>query len=129
MAEPDVAGTRWVRLDVGYFAHPKVLEAGRDGRDLHLASICYSGGFLTDGYIASSAIPRLLAEAGVRRSAVDRAVGAGLWLPNGAGFAVHDYTAMQDSRADVERERARWRDAQRRRRGTDGRFESDDGHA
>ena len=50
-----MSGTRWVRLDADYFRNPKVLAAGRDGRDLHLASICWmEGKDQLDGLIPAS---------------------------------------------------------------------------
>lgn len=109
-----MAGTRWVRLDVDYFRNRKALAAGRDGRDLHLASICWVGGQLTDGHIPSTALPTILGDAGVRSSAVNRVVAAGLWVPNGDGFHLHDYVEMNGTRAEVEQERAAYLDRQRR---------------
>jgi hypothetical protein len=109
-----MAGPRWVRLDVDYFRNPKAIAAGRDGRDLHLASICWVGGQLTDGEIPSNALPTILRDAGVRSSAVGRVVAAGLWVPNGDGFHLHDFVAMNGTRAEVESERARYLDRQRR---------------
>lgn len=116
-----MAGPRWVRLDVDYFHNPKVLAAGRDGRDLHLASICWVGRYLTDGFIPYDAVDALARDAGVRApGAVERAVIAGLWLPSdnghGAGYDLHDFVEMNGSRVDVEREREQWRERQRRAR-------------
>jgi hypothetical protein len=106
-----MAGTRWVRLDAGYFRNSKVLQAGRDGRALHLASICWSGGEESDGVIPPWALPTLLHDAGVPRRAVDALIAAGLWVPseNGVGgWVIHDYLSLQPSREELEAERARW---------------------
>jgi hypothetical protein len=112
-----MAGTRWVRLDVDYFRNPKTLAAGRDGRDLHLASICWVGAQLTDGVIPGAAVPMICRDAGVDGQAVGLAVAAGLWTPNGgASYELHDFINMNGSRADVEREREAWRERQRRAR-------------
>lgn len=111
-----MAGTRWIRLDVAYFRNPKALEAGRDGRALHLASICWSGAELTDGRIPPSALPTVLHDAGVGRRAVDLVVDSGLWIPNGSGYVIHDYADMNPTRADVEADRQEWRERQRRYR-------------
>jgi hypothetical protein len=121
-----MAGSRWVRLDVDYFHNPKVLAARRDGRDLHLASICWVGSPLTDGRIPAQVIPAILHDAGVKQRAVDLAVDAGLWVPNGNGFHLHDFTEMNGTRADVEREREGWRRRQQRRRTSAGQFEGDE---
>jgi hypothetical protein len=111
-----MAGTRWVRLDVDYFGNPKTLAAGRDGRDLHLASICWTARFLTDGRIPASAVASIAAEAGVTRRAADLVVAAGLWTPNGDGYVLHDFVEMNGSRSAVELDRERWRERQRRYR-------------
>jgi len=118
-----MAGPRWVKLDVDYFRNPKAAAVGRAGRDLHLASICYAGAHLTDGHIPTSVLRIVLTDADVPRSTVGTLVDAGLWVPNGDGWTIHDYTAMQGTRAEVEArmadDRARkaaWREARRRER-------------
>ena len=113
-----MAGARWIRLDVDYFGNPKTLSAGRNGRDLHLASICWVGRFLTDGHIPDDAVAAIGRDAGLSNTqtgvSIDRVVDAGLWIPNGHGFDLHDYVAMNGTRADVERDRAAYLDRQRR---------------
>lgn len=97
-----MAGPRWVRLDVDYFRNPKTLAAGREGRALHLASICHAGAALTDGLISREALRVLLAEAEVPRRVIDRVVEAGLWVPDGAGtYVVHDFTETNGTRKEV----------------------------
>ena len=39
----------WVKLDDQFFSHPKVLRAGRDARDLYLASLTFCARNKTDG--------------------------------------------------------------------------------
>lgn len=97
-----MAGPRWCRLDVDYFSNPKSARAGRDGRLLHLAAICYCASQETDGHITSEILPMLLRQAGVSKAAVARLVHVGLLVPVGDGFEVHDYLAMQDSRATID---------------------------
>ena len=97
-----MAGTRWVRLDVEYFGNPKMARAGKDGRLLHLASMCHAGAHLTDGHVAAELVGPLCKLAGVRAATVDRLVKVGLWVPVDGGYLIHDYLAMQDSRATVE---------------------------
>lgn len=112
-----MAGSRWVRLDVDYFRNPKALAAGREGRLLHLASICWVGSQLTDGVIPAQAVPSLVADAGAKSFAIQAVIDAGLWIPNGgSSYELHDYVAMNGSRADVERERESWRQRQARAR-------------
>jgi hypothetical protein len=97
-----MAGPRWCKLDVDYFTNPKSARAGRDGRLLHLAAICYCASQETDGHITTEIMPVLLRHAGVSKAAVTRLVRVGLLVPVDDGFQVHDYLAMQDSRAMIE---------------------------
>ena len=110
------AGTRWARLDLDYFDNPKARAAGLQGRALHLASICWSSAQLTDGDVPQWQLSVLLAQADVTRRAVERVVDAGLWLPYGRGYLIHDFEQHQPTRAAVERERQQWRERQSRRR-------------
>src|SRR5262245_25796322 len=96
-----MAGPRWVRLDVDYFRNPKMQTVGLRGRALHLAGVCYCAAQLTDGHIPSTAVAGLLADAAVPRSTVDKLVAAGLWMPSPHGFVVHDFVAMNGTKADV----------------------------
>lgn len=114
------SGYRWVRLDADYFTHPKVLAAGRDARDLHLASLCWVSRQLTDGHIPPEAISSIALEAGLTRRqqapAIERAETAGLWLPNGYGFDLHGYLERNPSRDKVEQEREQWKVRKQRHR-------------
>ena len=119
-----MAGTRWIRLDVDYFTNPKTMSAGKDGRLLHLASICWVGQHLTDGHIPGDVAPILCRLAGVSQRAIHQTVNAGLWLPTEADYYIHDYLEHNSSRGDVERERESWRLRQKRRRNpTNGQFQ------
>src|SRR4051812_32598540 len=116
---------RWVKLDVDYWRNPKARAAGRTGRALHLASIAYSGSQLTDGVVARSSLSQVLQDAEVPRSAVERVVSAGLWLPVGDDFIIHDFVEMNGSREEVlarieaERKRKeRWRASKAARNGS-----------
>jgi hypothetical protein len=109
---------RWVAIDVDYFRNPKALAAGTHGRALHLASICHSGDVRSDGHITPEALGVVLAYAGAPRRAVSLVVAAGLWVPNGSGWVIHDYLRHQESReealAAIERARAGGRERQKR---------------
>lgn len=124
-----MAGPRWVRLDIDYFDNPKTVAAGRDGRDMHLASICWVARFLTDGHIPPESVPTIARHAGVTTrataAAVGRVVDAGLWIPNGHGFELHDFLAMNSNRDATERQRDQWRIRQQRKRDKGGHFEGD----
>lgn len=94
----------WIKLDDQFFSHPKVIEAGRDGRDLYLAALCYCGMHLTDGRVPRSALALLAGQAGVRKieAAVSSLLTVGLWEEAGDGnYRVHDYLDHQPSKERV----------------------------
>jgi hypothetical protein len=109
-----VAGANWVRLDSGYFRNPKVRAAGRDAMVLHLAAICWCGDQSTNGHVPAAAVSMVLYDAGSKRSAVDDAVSAGLWVPNGDGFVLHDFDVMNGWQSAAQLQRDRQRERQRR---------------
>lgn len=107
----------WFKLDDGFFDHPKVVQAGRDARDLWLAAGCYSARELTDGFIPFEVLPLLAAKAGVRnpkglalRLVEARAQSAhGMFEPREGGYLIHDYLEYNPSRAQVLEEREKTR--------------------
>lgn len=113
-----MAGTQWVRLDVGYLRNPKVLAVGRDGAVVHLAAILYLGEHRIDsGLLPPEALDLVVHAAGVRRPepVVAALVKAGLWHPRSSGgYLVHDYSetngAASEAAAARERKR-RWRES------------------
>jgi hypothetical protein len=108
----------WAPIDLAYFRNPKTLAAGLHGRALHLASILYSAEHKTDGHISADAVRVVLRDAGVSPRTIEHVERAGLWVPNGDGWYVHDYLDHNDSREVVEANVARTRamDAERKRR-------------
>jgi len=83
----------WTKIDDQYFFNPKVLAAGRDARDVHLASMVYSSGQLTDGFIPTNAVPLVGAMAMVAnvQECAAKLVDVGLWECVEGGYLVHDY--------------------------------------
>lgn len=94
----------WVRFDDGFFRHPKVVTAGRDARDLFMASVFYANSNLTDGYIPEGAIRLIAADAGISTHAKQTAalLKVGLWLNAEDGYQIHDYLAYQQSATQVK---------------------------
>lgn len=105
----------WVRLDVGFPRHPKVLDAGPAAAWLHVCGLCYCAGYLTDGRIPKRALP-LLADMPKIEAHARRLVEVGLWVDEGDSWVVHDYLEWQEAREDVEGRRAEARERQRRSR-------------
>lgn len=110
----------WVRLDSDYFSNPRAVAIGRDGRALHLASICWSGLHEEDGIVPSSVVGKvLLGQAEVTRKAVDKLVDEGLWIPQGNCYEIKNFLKLNPSSAQISRQRELWRLRQSERRSPD----------
>jgi len=119
-----MAGTRWVKIDTSYLRNPKIIAVSSDAMMLHFASILWTADQLTDGEIPKHALDDVAHMARIKRpSAARRAVdelvdvdvtAAGLYVPNGGGWRLHDFEAMnrQALRINVERQRREWRQRQ-----------------
>lgn len=109
-----MGGTRWIKIDTSYLRNPKVSAVPGPSRLLHLSSILWTADQLTDGHVPARVLPELVTQADIARSwAARRAedlVDAGLWIPNGDGWDVHDFAEMnrQALKANVERQRRAW---------------------
>lgn len=102
-----VAG--WIRLDDDFPLNAKAMAAGKDARALHVAAICWSNRNLTDGRIPKRLAGAVAIEAGVKPGAVVACVAAGLWVEREDHFELHGYLERNRSKAQIEKERARWR--------------------
>lgn len=117
-----MAGNRWARVDVSYFANPKVRAVSTPARLLHLSSILHCVDQLTDGDIDSPSVRLLGDRVDIGRNwqqrRADELTDAGLWLPTGNGYRLHDFERMnpQAMRKIVERDRERWRHRQQQHR-------------
>ena len=108
-----MAGTRWIKIDLSYLRNPKVTAVSTPM--LHLASILWTADQLQDGRIPARNLADLAHQARISRATAqrraDELVEHGLWVPNGDGWYVHDFEAMnpQAMRAAVEKQRAKWK--------------------
>ena len=106
----------WVKLDDGFFRHPKIRAAGRDARDLQLAALQYCNENLTDGFVPEYEVLRLAMEAFLEPAAVSQAVESLLdarhfenpmWRREANGYRLHDFHAYQPTREEVLADRRR----------------------
>lgn len=120
----------WVKLDDGFFLHPKAQAAGKDGRALFIAGLCWSAGQLTDGTIPKSSVPVIAAMAGVKPSEAKRLVAAGLWHDRGDEYEIHAYLEYQPSGSTVRarRDELSAKRAEAGRRGAESRWSDGNGH-
>ena len=113
-----MAGTTWVRLDVGYFRNRKIVRAGIDAALLHLTAICYLGS-CEDG---PGLLPVELVEPLAKDVRIDdpepvvgRLVKFGLWSARNGDWLIHDYRTTNGDRSPAAKAKYR----QRRHRGLD----------
>ncbi len=96
---------RWAKIDVGFFRNPKALAAGKDGRALYLAGLCWTVEQLSDGHVPNNALAIIAAQADVKaRPAVRTLVRVGLWDEAPDGWAIHDFEVFNDA-SEVIRKR------------------------
>lgn len=102
----------WVRLDDGFDDHPKILDLSDQAYRLHVGALCFCARTLTDGFVSTGALRRL-----VNGGHVSELVDAGLWEPDGEeGWWIHDFLDYNQSAQQVLEEREKARERQRRAR-------------
>lgn len=109
----------WVKLDDGFFLHPKAIAAGRDARDVYLAALCWSNQQMTDGIIPAHTLPLIAALAGVADydAAATRLVEVQLWHNHVDGWEIHGFLERQQARE--QREEWLQRDRERKKAARD----------
>lgn len=116
---------RWVKLDIAYLRHPKLLGLAPAARLMHLASILWTAEHLTDGYVPPGALLDISRTAPAHsrhtRHYVQELMERGLWdpvPPPTGGWVVHDFAEHNaaSTRAAVEQSRAQTRDRVARHR-------------
>ena len=101
----------WLKVDDGFYDHPKLDDVPLEAVGLWLMCATYSARHLTDGFVSSSRVARM----GGTEAMTTALVGAGLWVREGDGFRYKDWHEYQPSRAQVEEQRDRKRDQTRER--------------
>lgn len=104
----------WVKLDVDFPTHPKVLAAGPTAAWAFLAALCYSRRYLTDGHISYEALHAaysLIEHQCGQELASPEALGSlledvGLLEANGDGWLIHDYAVHQQTKQMVQERKA-----------------------
>src|SRR3990167_2815867 len=101
----------WVALDDGFFANPKILQAGHAAAGLYAMGLAYCGKYATDGFLPKAWV------AGHPRKLVSTLIARGLWQEVDGGFRYPDYLEYNDGKEAIEERRQRARDAARTRWG------------
>lgn len=99
----------FVKLDTGFWEHPKVLAAGEKAAVLYLQMLCYSKANLTDGYVPEA----MLARFGLRQVEARVTALAAAELIDWAegGYRIAGWDERNRSRAEVDQIREKRRQA------------------
>lgn len=121
---------RWIRVDVGYWRHPKVIAVGRVAAMVNLEAIGYCAEYLTDGKLSHAVLAQFTTRKDRDKIAADL-VAAGLWERTKTGFRIHDFLDYQEPAHSVRRSRKRTRERVQklRERQRDERYTSEKGDA
>jgi len=105
----------WARIDDNFFNHPKVRKAGKDAIIFHVAALCHSNAFTTDGFIANDMLELIAAQAFQRKAngLADRLVECGLWDRIEGGYLIHDFLEYNYSKQQVSEIKSKRADAGR----------------
>lgn len=99
----------WIKLDDQWMDHPKIIKAGRDARDIWLASITWCAKHLTDGYFPTELLPSLAVSAGVPvancQTFATTLLEVCLWDATSNGYMVHDYLDYNPTKEQTEANR------------------------
>lgn len=99
----------WIKLDDHWMDHPKIIAAGRDARDVWLASLTYCAKHMTDGYFHPSLVPSFLVTAGVNvanaRTIAKVLLEVNLWEDSENRFYIHDYLDYNPTKEETEARR------------------------
>jgi hypothetical protein len=87
----------WLKLDDGFYDHPKVLQAGNEAVGVFCRGLSYCGKQLTDGFI-----PKGIARSLGKPKAIAALMAAGLWEEIEGGYQVHDFLDFNPSAAEVK---------------------------
>lgn len=99
----------WVRIDDTFPDHPKIVGLSDAAFRAHVSGLCYAGRYLTDGHIPTSALRQI----GTRKAAQELEA-RGIWDKTDHGWVINDFLDYNPSKAEVQAERERKREAGRR---------------
>lgn len=104
----------WLKVDDQLAFHPKVMQAGNSAMGLWVRAGSWCAANLTDGQLPANMIGTLGAQRRHARSLVE----SGLWVETETGYAFHDWSEFQPTKAEVLREREQARIRKQRQRET-----------
>lgn len=117
----------WMKVDDGFWSHPKVISLSTDAVALWVRAGSYCARHLTDGAIPATVVMLL----GGSQAVANELVKAGLWDGKGDGYAFHDWDHYQLSSAETKDRRLETsrKRAEAGRKGAAARWRGNDGKA
>ena len=105
----------WVKLDDGFYDHPKVEDLSLEAVGLWTLCASYCGKHLSDGFVGSARVRKL----GGTDATVAELIESGLWDEAPGGIQFHDWAEYQFTRSQVESKRESDRERKRKQRRND----------
>lgn len=102
-----------MKLDDGFFDHPKVIAVGQDAAWLYLVALCWSARNLTDGFLPADAVSKIARSSGKDRRQIEKLCRTSLWKKVRGGWQINDFLDYNLSREKVLARRAKWAEAKR----------------
>lgn len=93
----------WVKLDDGFWMHPKILGAGNTATGIFARMLAYCGCYHTDGLVPTGVVPTIV---GKDTRAFEALTQTGLiTVLESGGVVIRDYLDYNRSREQVEADR------------------------
>ena len=100
----------WVKLEDGFYDHPKVLATSNAAIGLYCKALTYCGKHLTDGVISAAIVTRFLGGTDTETEELCR---NSLWSRGAESFRITHYLTYQMSSKYVKKEKKRVRNSMR----------------
>ncbi len=107
----------WIKLDDKFPRNPKVRACDFETRWLYIAGLCFSGEYLTDGFLRTADVALLVGDLKRPKAAIRQLLKVGLWEKAQGGYRIHDYLEYNPTKEKVLRDRAATKERQRKLRG------------
>ena len=101
----------FLAIEPGWLTHPKIHNLHRDARSLWIAAGLHAVANETDGHIEKHMLSLIATHAGVSQKWVADLIAAGLWVDRANHYEIHDFLKYNQSKAQREAQRERWRRA------------------
>ena len=95
----------WAKIDDNFCDHPKVVQAGPVAIGLWTCALSYCAKYLTDGFIPTNQVKRILIDLDDPMQVAEKLVSVGLWEMSDGGFIFHDYLVYNPSKEQVLKDR------------------------